>query len=536
MKHTSIDYHKQVKYFAYIRKSTEGDEKQALSVDGQINKIKEQFEDLDVIEFFIDQASAFKPYNRPKFEEMITRIRSGEAQGVIAWHPDRLSRNEVDAGTITYMLREGLLKDLKFGSYTFELSPEGIWMLQMALSQSQYFSAKLGKDVKRGLKQKAQKGWFPGPAPVGYMNTPGYQKGLREIHKDPERFQLVRNMWDLMLTGAYTPSSIEKIVNEQWSMTTLNNRRIARSTIYSIFTNIFYTGRFEFDGEEYEGNHEAMVGLDEFNKVQKILGGNGRPRPKSHDFAFTGVMKCGECGCAITAQVKKGHTYYHCTRRKPSVNCSQKSYIREEELESQIAEEIESITILPEFKDWALKALNEMNDIELENQGTVKENHRKQLSEQEEQLGELTKMRYRQLIDDEEYLQQKQSLQSNINKIKEELEETERRSDNWHELTERTFEFATYALHHFKTGSLDKKREILLGLGQNFTLTDKKLALESSIMFSPIKKSYSEIENKYQHVRTTNYGSKKEKDAALASIKSDWLRGADSNRQPTDYT
>jgi len=73
--------------------------------------------------------------------------------GIIAWHPDRLSRNEIDASTITYLVRTGVIHGLKFGSYNFDNSPEGIMMLQLALSQSQYFSSKLGKDVKRGLEK-----------------------------------------------------------------------------------------------------------------------------------------------------------------------------------------------------------------------------------------------------------------------------------------------------------------------------------------------------------------------------------------------
>ncbi|HHE64847.1 MAG TPA: recombinase family protein, partial [Bacteroidetes bacterium] len=94
---------KKIKYFAYVRKSTEGEERQALSISSQMDKVREIFPDLDIVEVLEERHSAFKPYNRPVFEEMIKCIRKGEAQGIIAWHPDRLSRNEIDASTITYM-------------------------------------------------------------------------------------------------------------------------------------------------------------------------------------------------------------------------------------------------------------------------------------------------------------------------------------------------------------------------------------------------------------------------------------------------
>jgi len=126
-------------YFAYVRKSTEGEERQALSIESQKDKVRDMFPSLEIVDILEEKHSAFKPYNRPVFEQMIQRIKKGEAQGIIAWHPDRLSRNEIDAATLTYLVRTNIIKDLKFGSYNFDNSPEGIMMLQLALSQSQYF-------------------------------------------------------------------------------------------------------------------------------------------------------------------------------------------------------------------------------------------------------------------------------------------------------------------------------------------------------------------------------------------------------------
>src|SRR3989344_2886495 len=178
-----------IKYFAYVRKSTEGEERQALSIPAQKDKLNEIFGKLDV-EFVEDKASAFKPFNRPNFAIMLERIGKGERTGLVAWHPDRLSRNEKDAGEITYMIRMGVIEDLKLVTYHFENTPEGIWMLQMALSQSQYESAKKGRDVKRGLEQKAKMGIYPAPAPLGYVNDKHGERGKKAILPDPERFEL----------------------------------------------------------------------------------------------------------------------------------------------------------------------------------------------------------------------------------------------------------------------------------------------------------------------------------------------------------
>ena len=188
------------------------------------DKAVEMFGDLD-IEFVEEQKSAFKPYNRPKFEDMLERIRSGERQGLLTWSPDRLSRNEKDAGEITYMLRTGELKDLKFATYTFENTPEGIWMLQMALSQSQYESAKKGRDVKRGLEKKVQMGIYPAPAPMGYVNDKYAERGNKTILPDPERFDLIRKLFDLMLTGEYTAAEVLRTANEKWGFRGPNGKK-----------------------------------------------------------------------------------------------------------------------------------------------------------------------------------------------------------------------------------------------------------------------------------------------------------------------
>lgn len=165
-----------------------------------------------------ESVSAFEPYKRPVFADMIERIKKGEAQGIIAWHPDRLSRNPMDAAQIIYLVDTGKIKDLKFNSYYFDNSPEGKMMLQITLSQSKYSSDKLSKDVKRGLDKKASTGWRPGLAPLGYLNSKVKDKGEQTIHNDPERYQLVKQIWQMMLTGNYTIAQIHKIATDEWKL------------------------------------------------------------------------------------------------------------------------------------------------------------------------------------------------------------------------------------------------------------------------------------------------------------------------------
>lgn len=165
---------------------------------------------------------------------------------------------------------------------------------------------------------------------------------------------------------------------------------------------------------QYEGKHEPMITLEEFDRVQVLLGRKGKPRPKKHAFAFTGFIRCGECGCLYTAETKKKfikktgkikeYTYYHCTRKKTTVKCTQRKMLPVDKLELQIERELEGLTILPEFRDWALEVLNENNDREIEDRTKVYEMRHKNLVTTQKELDNLTKTRYRDLIDDNTFI------------------------------------------------------------------------------------------------------------------------------------
>lgn len=236
-----------MKYIAYVRKSTEQAERQSLSIPAQKRKIHELFPDITIVKWIEESKSAFKP-GRVGFDEMISLLESSKAEGIVCWHPDRLSRNEVDAAKLTYGIRTGLICDLKFGSYFFDNSPEGIMMLQNVMSHSQYYSSKLSKDVKRGNEEQRRRGWLTGQAMEGYLNArsaDGLSHGI--IVKDPERFALRRKMWDLMLTRQHSVPQIVEIANKQWGYRTKGSRKrpasgISRSGLYHMFNNPRYAG------------------------------------------------------------------------------------------------------------------------------------------------------------------------------------------------------------------------------------------------------------------------------------------------------
>jgi DNA invertase Pin-like site-specific DNA recombinase len=523
-----------IKYFAYVRKSTEGDERQALSIESQKEKIEEIFPDLEITEFLEEKHSAFKPNSRPVFKGMMERIQAGEAEGIIAWHPDRLSRNEIDASAVTYSIRNGIIQDLKFGSYNFDNSPEGIMMLQLALSQSQYFSSKLGKDVKRGLEKKVSDGWLPGRAPEGYLNDMRLEKGRRTITPDKKRLPLVRKAFDLVLSGNRNASEALHILNNDWGYRTRRGKPLSRSAWYKMLANPFYAGIIVYNGKESKGKHKPLITMDEFNRIQDILGNRGaKRRPKSKDFTFSGMFTCGECGCSVTAEHKakflksknrvQGYDYYHCTRKKKGVNCRQGS-VREEEITGEAVKIMEKLEMHPKFLEWALDYLEEEKKKEYKGGKIARENKEKEKEDVKKQISELTSMRVKRLLGDEEYLEEKGKLKSELESLNNRNNTSEENRKDTAELTKETFLFCYYAKDNFLKADKQGKREILSKLGSNRQIKDKKVLISVHKWLLPIYENVDNLNAEMERLEPKYFALHYKKSEALTSLRLSWLR------------
>src|SRR3989338_8115689 len=227
-----------MKYVIYARKITEDEDRQVLSIESQLEELrlysaKEKF---DIVASFEEAKTAKEP-GRTKFGEMLSFLQSGKADGIIAWHPDRLARNSVDGGAIIHMVDRGLIRSLKFPTHWFEPTPQGLFMLNIAFGQSKYFSDNLRENVKRGLRKKIRNGVWPGWAPVGFLNN---QK-TRGIDTDKLNAPKVQKLFALYSTGAYTLKSLANWCAENKLRTNANNP-VSLSNVQHILSNPFYIG------------------------------------------------------------------------------------------------------------------------------------------------------------------------------------------------------------------------------------------------------------------------------------------------------
>ncbi|MEK7178449.1 MAG: recombinase family protein, partial [Patescibacteria group bacterium] len=106
---------KKIRYFLYARKSSESEDRQVQSIDDQIDRLKKLAKDLEleIVEIYTESKSAKKPNNRPVFDEMIRRIENGDADGILCWHLNRLTRNPIDSGQLSWLLQQGIIKSIQ---------------------------------------------------------------------------------------------------------------------------------------------------------------------------------------------------------------------------------------------------------------------------------------------------------------------------------------------------------------------------------------------------------------------------------------
>lgn len=525
-------------YYLYARKSSEDSDNQILSIDSQIKELTDYAKkyNLSIEKIFTESKSA-KKLGRPVFNQLMEALWKTNDKGILCWKLDRLARNPVDGGSLIHSLEEGKIANIVTPNQTYRNNGNDKFWMQLEFGMAKKYVDDLSDNVKRGLRAKLEQGWFPGLAPLGYLNEKYQDKGRRKILKDPERFSLVRKMWDLMLVGNYSVTQILEIANNQWALRTgksggRENKPLWKSGIYRMLTNPFYCGLFKYKGQLYQGKHESIVTVDEFDKVQILLGRKGKPRPKKHEFPFTGLIKCEECGCSITAEEKtkliratgqvKKYIYYHCTKKK-NPNCLQGS-VEAQQLEHQIQEFLQKIQLPSEYVKWALKYLGIVREKDKKKGESITENLQKRLQILGRQLENLLSLKISagnsdgSLLSDEEFANQKNRLLKEKTKLEQELSKKQGTEEKVYQFTKETLLFSSYALFWFTNGKPEQKRKIFAALGSNYTLKDKKLVIQAKKPLALIEEGLNRLGGDNERLEPKELSFVNRKGEAVASL------------------
>jgi len=463
-------------WFLYVRKSTDEEGYQVLSIEAQITELKEfaERENLEISEIFIEKKTAKVP-GREIFNEMVSKIETSKIPiGILAWHPDRLSRNSIDGGRIIYLLDTGKLAGLKFPTFSFENTPAGKFFLSIALSNAKYYIDNLSENVKRGNRQKLRRGEWPGQKPLGYI----YDHRLRNIVPDPKTAKIVPKIFKEFATSKYSLETISQKL-AQYGITSKNGKPRSNSSIYNLLTHQLYTGIMKWKDEIYEGKYQPIISKDLFDKVQEILKQRGKPRKKrqKHNFPFCGLFRCS-CGAAITAQFAKGngglYRYYRCTRKFGP--CGEK-YVQEKELVNQICRKLREIILPENWEKEILGYLDKEERKEFQSSENFVQKINQNLTGTQTKLDKLLEGYLDGLIDEEDYKHKKEELIKRKMTLKSEREMAEKKKfQSWIEPTKNFLKTAFSIQKTISIKSLEEIRQIVEKTGTNHTVSNKKLA------------------------------------------------------------
>jgi site-specific DNA recombinase len=473
-----------MRYILYARKSSESEDRQVQSIEDQ-NRILEEMavtRGLTIVERVSESHSAKDPGARAGFEAMLKKIQKGEADAILCWAINRLTRNPVDAGKLSWLLQTGTLLSIQTPDRQF-LPSDNVLLFAVETGTANQFILDLKKSVARGIKSKIEKGWAPFRAPEGYIND------LYEhtIQPDPERFEILQRAWQLLIRGTHTIAQVHRMLNEEWGFTTRRRHKsgggkLSRTSAYDMFTNPFYAGFFTYNGEQHQGKHTPMITYSEFEQAQKnIRGTTLKPRTSRHEFPYSGLLSCACCGGGITAEVqpgrhKKGHyIYYRCAR--PTGRCTRRS-IREEVLEEEIDHLLTNLTITAEMADVVREALREWTQAEFSGLDGVYKEQTKALVDNERQLSELLDLRLAGVIDNMTYQRKESDLKAIVSRMRGEVSKIQGQADRTRDAVTNALEFCETAHFRFQVGGLFERREVARLLGIRYTLSEGAVTIE----------------------------------------------------------
>lgn len=340
-----------IRFCLYARKSSESDERQAISIDSQVSEMQKiaQRDNLEIGEIYRESHSAKKSRQRDIFSKLLQEVEQGIYSGIITWSPDRLSRNAGDLGILVDLMDEGKLKMIVTYSQTFTNNPNEKFLLMILGSQAKLENDNRSINIRRGIRNQCQLGYWPGPVPLGYLSqTVG---GIRKISIDPHRGDLIAALFQKVANGIPVKEVIEWI-NKNTSLRSSKGKYIPQSVIYEMLRNKFYTGRFVMKDVEYQGIYEPVITMELYDQVQKKLRPFRNTYALGDQYSISRFLKCALCGSPMHRQskirkLKNGrsnfHTYYRCSRQKVK-HCTAESVL-EEDVFRDITKLIDSIGV-----------------------------------------------------------------------------------------------------------------------------------------------------------------------------------------------
>jgi len=286
----------------------------------------------EIVREYVDIETA-KNTGRQNFTAMIRFFeQKRNCRVLLVEKTDRLYRNLKDAVTLEDLdIEIHLVKEGQIISKDAKSQTKLIHGMHLVLAR--HYIENLREEVKKGMREKAEQGMYPGRAPFGYRNN----KAERTIEIHPENAALVQQIFEIYAGGKYSLSELRKNLRAE------TGKSICKAHLHTILINPFYVGNFVWGGKLYHGTHPTFIAPELYERVQRVLRSHNKPKYGTQQIAFRGLLKCAHDNCMITGErKKKKYVYYRCTGYRGKCNTPR---FREQEIANKLGEILKNIHI-----------------------------------------------------------------------------------------------------------------------------------------------------------------------------------------------
>ena len=462
-----------MKYIIYCRKSSEAEDRQVLSIESQVNELKQlaEKENLVIDKVFKESMSAKAP-GRPVFDEMMNYIKENKDLSLLVWKLDRLSRNPVDGGNLIWLLDTENIQEIRTYEKVYKNISDDKFIMNIDFGMSKKFVDDLSVNVKRGNKTKLENGGWLGRAPLGYLNN----KIDKTILVDKKISKYIIKAFELSASGNYSLKEIVNILYED-GFRSRKGLLVRKATIHRMLNNPVYYGIVERNKIFYQGSHKSLISKNLFDRTQNAMNIRTHTKKQKLFFTYRGFMKCS-CGCVYTASQKKGHDYYYCTNGKG--NCEiHKQYERSKNIDKLIVNIFDEIKFSREIIEIAYEASKEKC---LKNKNyfeSSKSNFKTELKSVQQKKKKLLDTYLSDLIDKNTYEAKMKELSNDEVALNSQIKNFKKENGNSKETLEqvkKAFLIASTTKKTFFKYDKYKKRELLETLLWNLEIENKKIA------------------------------------------------------------
>lgn len=469
--------------FIYCRVSTEEQAREGYSLDAQ-EKLCVKFAQehgYTVAGVYRDEGRSGTSLHRPALQDMLARCQQdGNVSAVVVQETDRLARNTLDHLTIRAVLNKAGAELISVAQPMLDDSPEGKMIDTILASVNQFQSDINSRKTGKALQEKFDGGWWPGWAPLGYLNKKAEDKGI--IVQDAQRWHLVQEGFRLYLTGNHSAAELADILWEK-GLRSKTGKKVCNSIMNHILRNPFYAGIMRWNGQEKLAKHKPIITLQDHERVLQIMALHNlhASRSRKHRFLLSGFAFCNICGARYTAEKHpaKGLAYYHCAfsgrRGKERGHTNGGQNVEVGVLERQVEDQFQRIQFSQEFIDLVLIKLKEVHA----QQRTQTQAQKRPLHNQRLALERRREMAEEKLlsgvISDRDYVRIRRKLDRQVAQIDGQLAALERTDDTTMNVLTDVLHLARNIHRAYKETLPELKREYLALFWERFLVQDRKI-------------------------------------------------------------